>query len=88
MTVPIKLIHWTRLMIRATAIIPGVGTTQQEGAQRLLRLVTDPEFAERSGTYVTGDGITSPATDASTPTNRKRLWKTSADLVGVDPDWP
>lgn len=78
----------TRLMIRAAAITPGIGTTQQEGARRLLRLVTDPEFAERSGTYVTGDGITPPSADASTSKNREQLWKTSADLVSIDPDWP
>lgn len=79
---------WTRLMIRAAAIIPGIGTTQQEGAQRLCKLVTAPEFGERTGTYVTGDGITSPSTEASDPENRERLWEISADLVGVDPDWP
>lgn len=79
---------WTRAMIRAAAIIPGVGTTQQEGAQRLCDLVTAPEFSERTGTYVTGEGITSPSRDAIAPENRERLWNISADLVEVDPHWP
>ena len=75
-------------MVRAAAIIPGIGTTQQEGAQRLCKLVTAPKFKERTGTYVTGEGITSPTTEASNPENRKRLWEISADLVDIDPDWP
>ncbi|GAB6862678.1 SDR family NAD(P)-dependent oxidoreductase [Haloplanus litoreus] len=79
---------WTRVMVRAAAIIPGIGTTQQEGAQRLCKLVTAPKFKERTGTYVTGEGITSPTTEASNPENRKRLWEISADLVDIDPDWP
>lgn len=78
---------WTRGMIRVTAIIPGIGTTQQKGAQRLCKLVTAAKFRDRTGTYVTGEGITSPSTEASDPENRKRLWEISANLVGVDPDW-
>lgn len=78
---------WTRGMIRVTAIIPGIGTTQQKGAQRLCKLVTAAKFRDRTGTYVTGEGITSPSTEASDPENRKRLWEISASLVGVDPDW-
>ncbi|QCC49336.1 SDR family NAD(P)-dependent oxidoreductase (plasmid) [Halobellus limi] len=79
---------WTRAMIRAVAIIPGIGTTQQEGARRLCHLVTAPECGERTGTYVTGEGITPPSTEATDPENRQRLWTLSADLVGIDLDWP
>ena len=79
---------WTRVMIRTATIIPGIGTTRQEGAQRLYKLVTAPKFEERTGTYVTGEEITSPSTEASDPENRKRLWEISADLVDVNPDWP
>ena len=56
---------WTRAMIRAAAIIPGIGTTQQEGAQRLCKLVTESKFGEQTGTYVTGDGVTSPSAVAT-----------------------
>ncbi|WP_231554343.1 SDR family NAD(P)-dependent oxidoreductase [Halobellus rufus] len=79
---------WIRAMIRAAAIIPGIGTTQQEGAQRLCKLITAPEFGKKTGMYVTGDGITSPSTEATDPENRQRLWEISAGLVDVDPDWP
>ena len=78
---------WTRAMVRAAAIIPGIGTSQEEGARRLCRLVTAPEFSERTGAYVTGEGVTSPSTEATDPENREQLWKISADLVDVDPQW-
>ena len=79
---------WTRLMIRIAALVPGIGTTQQEGAQRLCELVTAPKFGERTGTYVTVDGITSPSAEATDSDTRQQLWESSAQLVGVDPDWP
>lgn len=79
---------WTRFILRAAAIIPGIGTSRKDGAQRLRKLVTDPEFGERTGTYLTGNGVTSPSTEATDPENRQRLWDVSAELVGVDPDWP
>jgi NAD(P)-dependent dehydrogenase (short-subunit alcohol dehydrogenase family) len=78
---------WTRLLMHVAAIIPGFGTTPQEGAQRLCKLVTAPEFGKRTGTYVTGDGVTSPSTAAADPENRERLWNISANLVGVESDW-
>lgn len=78
----------TRLAIGIVGLLPGVGTSQQEGGRRLVRLVTDPAFGERTGVYVTDDGIVSPSDEASDPTLRARLWEYSADLVGVDPAWP
>lgn len=79
---------WTRFFIRLAAVVPGIGTTQQNGAHRLCHLITDPAFAERTGTYVSSDGITNPSTHATNEQNRERLWNVSADLVGVDSDWP
>ncbi len=78
----------TRLMVRLAGLVPGVGTTKRDGAQRLCRLATDSDFADETGAYVTGDGPASPAAEASDPHTRDRLWTVSADLVGVDPDWP
>ncbi len=79
---------WTRFLIRGAAIIPGVGTTQQEGARRLLRLATDSTFAEQSGVYLTGNGIETPSAEASKREHAESLWEISAELVGVDSDWP
>lgn len=77
----------TRIIVRALGLVPGIGTTRREGAQRLLRLVTEPEFGDRTGVYVTGDGITSPSADAADPETRDRLWNEGAALTGLDPDW-
>ena len=78
----------TRLLIRAAALVPGVGTTEREGAERLRSLVMDPMYGDRTGEYVTGDGPTAPSAEATDPAVREQLWNVSADLVGVDPDWP
>ena len=78
----------TRLLIRAAALVPGVGTTEREGAERLRSLVMDPMYGDRTGEYVTGDGPTAPSAEATDPAVREMLWNVSADLVGVDPDWP
>ena len=77
----------TRLAVRIAGAVPGVGTSRQEGARRLVRLVTDPEFGEQTGVYVTGDGIVAPSDQAADPELQTRLWERSADLVGVDPAW-
>ena len=79
---------WTRLVIRAASVLPVIGTSEQEGARRLLQLTTEEAFGQRSGVYLAGNGITSPSPEATDPENRRRLWERSADLVGVDPDWP
>jgi len=78
----------TRLLVRLAGLVPGVGTSPETAADRLVRLVTDPTFGERTGVYVTGDGIEEPAAEATDPARRERLWDRSAALVGVDPAWP
>lgn len=78
----------TRLLVRAAGLVPGVGTGPSEGGDRLVRLVTDPAYGDRTGAYVTGDGVVSPSDEAADPETRRRLWEHSADLVDVEPDWP
>ena len=79
---------WMRLGLRALSVVPGIATSTEEGARRLVRLATDPEFSERSGVYVGAGGNESPKAEATDPEVRERLWNESAELVGVDPDWP
>lgn len=78
----------TRLTMRALSVVPGVGTSPGTGARRLVRLATDSAFADRTGDYVGDDGTEPPASEARDPAVRERLWTRSAELVGVDPDWP
>lgn len=77
-----------RLFTRIAAVVPWTGTTAEAGADRLVELATAPEYGERSGEYVGSDGPEEPAPAATDTRNRERLWNASADLVGVDPDWP
>jgi len=78
----------TRLAVRIAGIVPGVGTSERTGGRRLVRLATEPEFGDRTGVYVTGNGVVQPADEAVDPEIRARLWRRSAELVGVDPAWP
>ena len=77
----------TRLAVRVAGLVPGVGTTRRAAADRLVRLIAAPEYADRTGRYVGEEELT-PADAATDPETRERLWTVSADLVGVDPDWP
>lgn len=77
-----------RLFTRAAAIIPGVGTRESDGARRLVAVATADEYGDRSGLYVGGDGPEEPSAEAADPKVRGRLWRASAELVGVDPAWP
>lgn len=79
---------WTRLFVRTASVVPGIGTSQQDAADRLVRLVSDPRFGEETRTYVGGDGELTPTAEATDPETRRRLWEISADLVDVDADWP
>ncbi|MDL5363316.1 SDR family NAD(P)-dependent oxidoreductase [Halalkalicoccus sp. NIPERK01] len=78
----------TRLFARIAAAVPGIGTTPEAGADRLVELATAPAYGTRSGRYVGADGPETPAQSATDPEFRERLWRVSADLVGIDPDWP
>jgi len=78
----------TRLLIGLAGLVPGVGTTEAAGARRLETLATAPEWGSRTGAYVDDGGATEPDPAATDPDVRERLWRVSADLVGVDPGWP
>jgi NAD(P)-dependent dehydrogenase (short-subunit alcohol dehydrogenase family) len=75
----------TRLPVRIAGIVLGVGTSERAGGQQLVHLATAPEFGDRTGVYVTGDGVVHPSDEAVDLEIRARLWYRSADLVGVNP---
>lgn len=78
----------SRLLTWLAAWVPGVGTDVETGAARMVELLTAPEYGERTGVYVDEGEEQSPDYDAQDPEIRERLWKRSAELVDVDPDWP
>ncbi|GAB3689448.1 SDR family NAD(P)-dependent oxidoreductase [Salinarchaeum chitinilyticum] len=77
-----------RAAVRLAGLLPGLGSTEADGGDRLVQLAADPEFGERTGCYVSGGSVSEPSAEARDSTIRERLWERSADLVGVDPDWP
>lgn len=77
-----------RAGVRAAALFPGIGSSEADGGERLVQVIADPEFGERTGCYVSGGSVTEPSAEARDPAVRERLWERSAELVGVDPDWP
>ncbi|WP_277556026.1 SDR family NAD(P)-dependent oxidoreductase [Halobaculum limi] len=82
-------VSWrAKLATRVVGAIPGIGTSVNEGARRLVEVVIDPEYATRTGEYVGDGGPEEPSEEARDPDVRYRLWRVSAELVGVDPNWP
>lgn len=82
-------VSWrAKLATRIVGAIPGIGTSVGEGARRLVEVVTDPTYGDQTGVYVGGDGPEEPSEQARDPHLRTRLWRLSAELVGVDPQWP
>lgn len=77
-----------RLFIRAAAAIPGIGTTSDTAADRLVELAMASEYGRRSGLYVGDGGPEEPASAATDPDLREQLWRVSADLVDIEPAWP
>jgi NAD(P)-dependent dehydrogenase (short-subunit alcohol dehydrogenase family) len=59
--------------------------TPAAGGANLARLVVDPEFAVRTGAYVDESRVVEPSDEARNDDVAERLWRISADLVGVSP---
>ena len=78
----------TRLLVRIAGLVPGVATSKQAAAERLQSLLVEPTYGSMSGQYIGSDGLTDPAPEATNQTVRRRLWRMSAELVGITSDWP
>lgn len=78
----------TRLLVRIAGLVPGVATSARAAAERLQTLLVEPRYGSVSGRYVGSDGPADPAPETTNQAVRRRLWRVSADLVGITPDWP
>jgi len=78
----------TRLLVQIAGLVPGVATSKQAAAERLQTLLVEPTYGSMSGQYIGSDGPTDPAPEATNQAVRRRLWRMSAELVGITPDWP
>jgi NAD(P)-dependent dehydrogenase (short-subunit alcohol dehydrogenase family) len=77
-----------RLATGLAARLPVVGTSTDEGADGLVYLTDDDAVANVTGAYYAHREREEPDARAHDERLRERLWAVSADLVGVDPDWP
>ncbi|MFB6164109.1 MAG: SDR family oxidoreductase [Haloarculaceae archaeon] len=66
----------------------GRGTSVADAGAALARLAGSPAVADVTGTYFDRTEPAEPSAEARDHETRERLWRVSADLVGVDPDWP
>jgi len=73
---------------KAIRFVPGMADTVEDGGRALARLAASPEVTDRSGVYFEGTRRTRPVPAARDGRTARRLWETSADPVGVDPDLP
>jgi NAD(P)-dependent dehydrogenase (short-subunit alcohol dehydrogenase family) len=80
------------LSVRAfTAVasrLPFVGTSVEEAADGLVYLAAAPEAAKVSEAYFEGCERADPDPRVHDERLRERLWNASAEMVGVDSDWP
>jgi hypothetical protein len=63
-----------------------MGDSPETAADRVVEVATDESGA--TGRYVEGDDRADVPAFAADAEARTELWRRSADLVDVDPDWP
>ncbi|HEU0053157.1 MAG TPA: SDR family oxidoreductase [Longimicrobium sp.] len=62
--------------------------TPEEGARTVVWLASSPEAEGLSGRYFIDERVTEPSPRALDDEDAARLWRWSAELTGVTPDWP
>lgn len=77
-----------RVGTRLAARFPGFGTSVEEASDSLFYAAVSPALAGVSEEYFEGIERADPDPRANDDRFRERLWNVSAELVGVDPDWP
>lgn len=79
---------FVRTFTGLAAHLPGVATSVEEASDGLFYAAVSPALAGVSGEYFEGIERADPDPRANDDRFRERLWNVSAELVGVDPDWP
>ena len=73
---------------KAMRLVPGVADSVADGGRALAYLAAATDVAGVSGTYFDGTCRREPSRTARDDRLARRLWTTSADLIGVDPALP
>lgn len=68
-------------------VVPGTSSVA-DGAAEILTVALSDEAGADSGRYYSGQQPVSPAPDARDPDAARRLWRRSADLLGIDEPLP
>jgi NAD(P)-dependent dehydrogenase (short-subunit alcohol dehydrogenase family) len=72
-----------RVPMRAASVIPGFGSSVEDGAATALYLGLSEEVAGTSGEYFSGFLTKTPASDARDDTLARRLWEVSEEMVDL-----
>ncbi|MFC7225946.1 SDR family NAD(P)-dependent oxidoreductase [Salinirubellus salinus] len=72
----------------AVELVPGVTDSVEDGGRALAYLAASPALEGVTGQYFDQQRQRRPSRSARDDETADRLWDLSADLVGVDPDWP
>jgi NAD(P)-dependent dehydrogenase (short-subunit alcohol dehydrogenase family) len=78
---------YVRAAMRLFSVLP-VGQTVEDGAEALAYLTCSEEVADVTGQYFDRTTPAEPSSAARDERLRRALWDESAELVGVDSDWP
>jgi len=76
-----------RALMRLFGALP-VGRSAADGGRALACLAGAAEVADVTGRYFDGTEPAEPSSAVHDERLRRALWAESADLVGVDPEWP
>jgi NAD(P)-dependent dehydrogenase (short-subunit alcohol dehydrogenase family) len=74
-------------LLRLIGAVPGT-TSVADGAAELLYVAVSEQTAGHSGDYFTGQQAVAPAAAAQDPDAAARLWRRSAEMLGIDEPLP
>jgi Dehydrogenases with different specificities (related to short-chain alcohol dehydrogenases) len=74
-------------LFRMVGMVPGTASVA-DGAAELLYVAVSDETAGHSGDYFTGQQPVAPAAAAQDPDAAARLWRRSAEMLGIDEPLP
>ncbi len=74
-------------LFRMIGVVPGTASVA-DGAAELLYVAVAPDTAERAGEYFSGQQAVPPSEAARDPDAAARLWRRSAELLGIDEPLP
>lgn len=72
----------------ALGAVPGLNDGVEDGGEALANLAASPDLEGVTGAYFDQTRERRPDPNARDDAAAERLWEVSADLVGLDPEWP